>query len=1080
MPRRAICGIVLVFTTGLVVLIGLVGAIFLQVSLFSRTRGEIAAAVAATRLAAISGLEYAAVRLRAEPRSVTDIGVAQTAANRVDDWTDRSGQPSATSGQLRLNPSYSHGEPWSDTSGSNGRYDPGEPVLADLDGDGRFSAWSGRLRGGKGAFGNRFSLRITTASGTVCVNSGEVGALDGDHDLDGILNADDTAFSATSGPYRTDLDGGYGDFDNDLIPNGADADYVGALGNGIPDWRDPDFVGNTHLVNLLNNLGAVLGLAPDPSALFHPALPPAHPLNDGFVTTDLGRRVVAGRPRGGYLSVEDLRAVLTPTEFDAVSPYLSVEGRIVPVPFPLDAPDNKKNYLTKAVAAPESRYEFHALIDFNRAPWEVLAASLRHLCASGIYDDTNESSTITKTIPFIRLGGDEADGIARELVNRRPIHTWGAFLDALHQAALAGPLFQDDLFTVLDENSLPVNEAIDPILVRLKEDLILAQVAPAGYFGDPFTWRANSFEIPREPLPFIGLDAASTRRTAKDLLAGPLNTYPFDTAGVIAAKPSPNLVFHGIPARLTTEYDLSAPPRGSFQVVSEGSGAGEGAASAVAAGSLSLFRALEINGQQTFQIRATLERPVAPVSPWWFPGGGVRVEGPAPDAHGATTFPRFDLESYHYTGLGSTQPWMVLNDRYPRAMGGVQLSPRQLSHAELTNPGGVGPCFFALPFNRDRFDAPGVPEAGTWYATPNTRQWRENVGDPVLDQTTGQPRSADPLDLSGAPYDPHFFHEGLWCGPGGRRFGAVAFAWDGLTHSFPASAVDATGRPKNVTFSFWHAAGQSEPFATGFDTAGIRFEYRTASGFWKTHFVLLIHPDFQYLAGVMTTMAGQPVPVWWVSEPVLSRAGWHHLAVSIDPAGTSLTIYVDGVDVSPITIPAYPAPPANPPQFRLTLKGAIDDLRIFHPFLGTPEIEKLVREDRYDTSGTFTTARFHFNATDFPGGALLRGLAWDGFAPAQTGGSFSFVVRGYPASGPPATVTIPPWNGAGAASSFFDISGSLAAEIDIKIETTPAPLPLDPPGPAGGPANVLRDTPEIRSVTLFYGGRPCWSGIVLR
>ncbi len=103
-----------------------------------------------------SGFQYAAARLLAEP----GYPVADSSRDRRgDDWECR--DPWEKPFQGLLNPSYSHGEPWNDDG--DGIFESGEAPAADLDGDGRFSAWSGRIRG-SGAVGERFSLRIAAGA----------------------------------------------------------------------------------------------------------------------------------------------------------------------------------------------------------------------------------------------------------------------------------------------------------------------------------------------------------------------------------------------------------------------------------------------------------------------------------------------------------------------------------------------------------------------------------------------------------------------------------------------------------------------------------------------------------------------------------------------------------------------------------------------------------------------------------------------------------------------------------------------------------------------------------------------------
>ncbi len=146
----------LVLVAGILALFALLVAAQASGARFAATAAAGSGAAREADLASASALDYAAARLAEDPfpRRVP------SARNRCDDWTHRKGSGVGVEGPE--NPSYSHGEPWSDANG-NGRHDPGESPLADLDGDGRFSAWSGRLR----ASGARFSLRIECAEGKI-------------------------------------------------------------------------------------------------------------------------------------------------------------------------------------------------------------------------------------------------------------------------------------------------------------------------------------------------------------------------------------------------------------------------------------------------------------------------------------------------------------------------------------------------------------------------------------------------------------------------------------------------------------------------------------------------------------------------------------------------------------------------------------------------------------------------------------------------------------------------------------------------------------------------------------------------
>lgn len=120
-----------------------------------------------------------------------------------------------------------------------------------------------------------------------------------------------------------------------------------------------------------------------PASLYAPGTPAMGSVG----ASTLGVDIVANRPRGGYASAEYLRGVLAPEAFETVAPYLTVARRAVTILVPDGgvATDLEKNaaFWKQALHATEGHYEFHALVDFNRAPVDVLRALLRNISASG-------------------------------------------------------------------------------------------------------------------------------------------------------------------------------------------------------------------------------------------------------------------------------------------------------------------------------------------------------------------------------------------------------------------------------------------------------------------------------------------------------------------------------------------------------------------------------------------------------------------------------------------------------------------------------------------------------------------------
>lgn len=279
-------GIVLILVAGLVAVISLLAVLLVQAGRVSKGWSKARSLRGDAALLALDGLEYATARLRQASEAVSV--ASRTAANACDDWTFRD-NALAWRGGISLaastGPSYLRGEPWTDTGIAPGIFEPGVEAWIEADGDGRFSAYSGRLRGGE-PFSRRFSLRVRTSQ--ICVNSGELGLPTGDHDMDGTLNESDPDYDLFKNYRRMD-----GLLVTDL--------------EGIPNWRDHRFFPNTHLVNILNNLGTVLM---DQGVLNLPTHTetvydsnPAYNAGDGrdvvIELSDLGRIIVGNRPRGG-------------------------------------------------------------------------------------------------------------------------------------------------------------------------------------------------------------------------------------------------------------------------------------------------------------------------------------------------------------------------------------------------------------------------------------------------------------------------------------------------------------------------------------------------------------------------------------------------------------------------------------------------------------------------------------------------------------------------------------------------------------------------------------------------------------
>ncbi len=1093
-------------------------------SAVSGARGE----AVLSRVASLSGLEYAAARLREDDGKGLPV---PTAANAGDDRTcrDPSAFLAATPATL-ANPSYAHGDRWTDdashaTDGADndadgiadepgegtGLWTAGDILSGDRDGDGRFDAASGRLRAGTAGRDLLFSLRIAASSALACVNSGELGAPDGDHDLDGLLNRDDP-------DYGTDLDGALFDADADGIPDIADG-VAGPFGNGVPDWRDPDFEGNVHIVNLLDNLGAVLGLPAAPR-LYAPAEPAADPVNAAcpMAIPDIGRRIVSGRPRGGYTAISQIRPFLSAAEFAAVAPYLALSGEIVPVGCP--GQTSRLNAYRNLLAAPETRWEFHARIDFNEAPLRILMASLRYLSASGTFYQTNMGAMFGATPvgpgnPFVRLLPGEADRIARRLAAARPLHDARGLLAAL--VAVPDGDLEDDPFTA-------DNDAVAPRR-HFKEDLVLAQACADGYFYDTLSVAACSLEVPRPGWP-----AGKPRGIMKAFLSGPLSSSPYRRDGTFPALVTSDMI-NGIPCRQTAEWNLAArPDRFSVECAGwQGSPAGEAAsARSLHAGEIALpCRPFLATGQQDFEPVSTPLRPVSASSPWRLAGGDLSYDlshlparagtqsGPrAPLLSGSTGAPNCTAACTH-GGMPPVPPELEAQFRHCRALGNLRLSARQWDDRQLLDlaPGNAAmsaPVVYAAPFNEDRTASP------VNLYDPNG--WIDNLADPIAGTGPGGKRSPDPVaDTTSAPW--RYFFCGVQSGPAGLRAAAPNQPWVN-----PAPAVFRTAwNPGSGGFPFpLPRADHAAPFGTqdgeivegtiaftaparGGENHGhnrvrgdinLWISYTSPAGLVqrRSYVRIQVADDGSLLVKTNT------LPFVAIAPPPGFPAGaaWHHYAISFEDHGApgdgqgTAHVFYDGIESPTTASSPFILTMPSPSSAVMTMDwhtAPFDDLVFYRDslHLAPEKIRFAAAQSCFDPAGTFRTTRFAFDPERFPDGAVLAGAAWETLIPAETGGRFTFDVKAYdapsggtllnPGTSDPGRGLV--WDGssAGAPMRAFRTPRCRSFEIEIRIDTD-AQLLLD--NGSGGTAKSLRDSPVLEEFRVFYGdpkGRAWTTGI---
>ncbi len=564
-------GIVLVLVSGLLVLMMTLAVL---VTSLSRAAGaQDRSPRVRAGLAAESGAEYAARRVLENPWP----DAREPRLSRGDDWTFRDG--AGTDLAEALNPSFSHGEPWQENGGKPDAYDRGldSPLpAADLDGDGKFSAWSGRLRGGAGPLALTFSLKVTSPEGLLPVNAG-------------CLWTDDLH----GGPTFCGGSGGGGG-----PATGARHDP-----NGIPDHKDHQIWAHRALIHALNNLGAII--LPDGATNRWNATQGNH----AFRLSWLGNDLVRNRPPGGYASPEAVGEMLaalgyTQAEQDLVLPWLDTG--------PYDAP---------AETGPVRGYESNdfppgAPVNFRTAPPEVLkslwmyAAGFIHMSGFPYVDDPSlfgwTDLSTRANLPFddlrdkVKDPGDpedvekhfvtviypeEADELVKTALAWRKDGSglrWSDILDAFRSAS--GALFAQEAADI-------TNDTLRAAWLRSKADLAyLAVTGEAGVSGLPWKARAGAWAAAGDPSGWplaLGMDGVMRIRYPLLLQDWTTTNAPFQRSG----RP-------GLDAVRPLGTTLAPPTR--FDCVSAGRAAGPGAA-ATASGSFTTGSLLEFTSQEDFE-----------------------------------------------------------------------------------------------------------------------------------------------------------------------------------------------------------------------------------------------------------------------------------------------------------------------------------------------------------------------------------------------------------------------------------------------------------------------------------------------
>lgn len=974
-------GIALILATGLMALLMLLALSLAQSGRLSGMDARRAFSLAQADLAAESGLSYAEARLLRDPFTLREKRLVARADNACDDWTWRGqwiGEPDSASPSASMNPSYRRGAPWNDNG--DGVWTPGET---------RVDAASGRLRGESVPFSAGFSLKIRSSAGLVCVNSGVLRSPTDDWDMDGILDGDDPGFNLDDSNW-----------------------------NGIPDWRDPDCPGNRHLVNLLNNLGVILkasNIHGYPAELYAPAprdeggydwseedQENEEDDDDGFIdedgdgipdedqqrfsprsewdvnktmpdylTSNLGRRIVLSRPRGGYADIADLKRVLGQAIHDKVRPFLTTRGEIVTVL--TNGPFRGSGSWTDRIVEGERPneavpfYERRARMDLAAVSPRILEASLMYLSAAGCL--FNHGGNFYSDFPlyetlFSRIHRGEAKKLADFIAPKAAggeITSWAKLLELM--AGNSG-LFTNDPYTDRQDIRIFQEERN-----RLKEEMILAAWNANDHFPDLFSRHHNSLDVVRGGAP------APLRVTA----AGQINsewiwTEPYGGMD----RSSPPIEIQG---RQTATFDLTGGGPRSFEVESEGWRGVSPISRAVARGrsTVDVLGTLTLTSQQDFE-----QHPGA--APRLRQPGGEVFHDAADGQGGRAGVSTYPLISVSALGSGAS---------YPRAWGDLRLASRQCA-------GDEDGAIFAICLNENELGDPkgrhsvAVRTDGALLAPCGVRCW-EQAGDDdelvlVVWPGEGRPPQGDDFFClpratltvepagGGAPM--------VVEGSGEITKGAIAFWMPGFKECL--TARDRGEDPSDF-------AGARMKICVGYKERFGRIDWRdpvvTCTHRVRYHFGIL--KELLEINGVETPLPDQ-------------GASGHHVVLAFSDDATpedgkgKMDVYVDGETFGPRH--DVVVPDKNPQQSTkfVVQSGPVDDIFFFDRDLPPQEIREMSASVvRFpSSSGTYTSPVFTFEPAHLPEGATLTGLSWDAWFPAGMSGTLTFRVQGFPDQGP--------------------------------------------------------------------------------
>lgn len=986
--------------------VSLIGAAFASTrGASARSSGTLAA------LAAESGMDYAAARLRGEsayPRC------SATPADRGDDWTGR--RRSGGGGQGSDNPSYSHGEPWLDDG--DGAWETGEPFL-DRDGDGRPSAWTGRLRGARGGLGAIFSLRIESEDGKVPLNTASTRYLD--------------------------------------------------------KPTDPQ---QQSLCRVLNNLGAVLqdpfsGLPRIPTRRW--AVPAAgEPLRASWLGFDLlaSRPVdevgIDGIPVRRYLTDWDEVRTLLPAyaspEIEALRPFVSLG------PY---ACLNRGRVPDSAIIRTTLRY---APVNLWTAPREVLVALWMYVAAPNPFAAPSpvcygEPEGVAKSCPHsgllfsqvqLILWPREAEALADLVLlhRRRGDRSWEGLRRAFSENAAT--LFQEDHDALADAVLPGPSPFFRRSWVQAKANLAYQAVAM-----DPYPFRGSG----------NGLEAWATGGIDADPVAGGFQPQPAIGLAGLSHVPYPaafdpstppewsGTLPYGAPGPEAFPLGLTTAPPIVYSALSLGTDGGGGAAERE--GICTTAVRLDFVSQEDFE---AWNDP----SPWWGAALGVEVvQDPLP-------WRRRDADDPSKPGaclsLPASSAWSSYDRSNAAARSGHYFSRAcgVLIPADQERRGGDLCWTFSEDFN-GRADMSGPPGPGLelWSAYSGYTATRNGYL-PTRPPTIGWPppyRFGSSLPLAKSEDPCRFRHRNA----AGTFVEEERFQCPGFDPPFvPGSFNSKPGFVREFTMEGWLGPGGAivlKDDGTGEIKVSTRRGWKDSPDHLGTYVSLFVlwGVGGYYGSSEQTASIGKqtfsPDEVFIPDDP--ARPGRsHHVALTgqrfgdgmtLETAmGTRFRLHVDGACV--LDAPWIGSPPSGayghsrallvPTYEKLQLAG-VDDLRF------SKGVQSPAYGDRFRASATYTSPLYRFDAP------ARAGLAqWSGIVPEGYG---SIAVEAVPCDASGTELGAFPLAGSGKVSDLAALGMPACRAFRYKVRFT---------------GTQERDAPVFESLWLTFrrqGAANAWS-----